>query len=306
MVNADSQEKKQVLAVIPEDYLAMAVRLALTFDSQYPLNTQIFSTGEQALQIDLNGTYDLIICRAELPDMGNYEFLRQARQQGCTTPAIIISKNGQDTVSEALMAELGIQAVITEPFCAQAFIAKVHQLIQGEEKTSMKNENNLEEIFVLPRKSILILDDDLGLCRIYAKALSKSNYMVCIANTMEEAQSFLETHAFDIFICDIHVGRKRGTELLKEYRQKFTEDNTYVIMVSAYGQYRQMTEEFGADFFLEKPISLGTLLTIIGRLLDYSENDEQEPGESGNNTPGPKAKIEIKESEENNLFTGSY
>jgi DNA-binding response OmpR family regulator len=42
-------------------------------------------------------------------------------------------------------------------------------------------------------------------------------------------------------------------------------------MCSAYGQYRYLTEEMGADYFLEKPISLGTLLTLINRLMDHQK-----------------------------------
>ncbi|MDH5508452.1 MAG: hypothetical protein OEZ02_14615, partial [Anaerolineae bacterium] len=47
-----------------------------------------------------------------------------------------------------------------------------------------------------------------------------------------------------------------------------------IIMVSAYGQYRALTDEMGADFFLEKPISLGTLITLIGRLADTGSSDQ--------------------------------
>ena len=39
-------------------------------------------------------------------------------------------------------------------------------------------------------------------------------------------------------------------------------------MCSEYGHYRYMSEEMGVDFFLEKPISLVSLLALVNRLSD--------------------------------------
>ena len=67
------------------------------------------------------------------------------------------------------------------------------------------------------------------------------------------------------------MGRQRGTDLLSEFRENLKEANTQVVMCSAYGQYRYLTEEMGADYFLEKPISLGTLLTLVNRLMGHQK-----------------------------------
>ena len=82
------------------------------------------------------------------------------------------------------------------------------------------------------------------------------------------AKELLDRNEYDIFICDIHMGRERGTDLLSDYSEKLDKAKTQVVMCSAYGQYRYLTEEMGADYFLEKPISLGTLLTLVSRLVE--------------------------------------
>jgi hypothetical protein len=37
-------------------------------------------------------------------------------------------------------------------------------------------------------------------------------------------------------------------------------------MISGYAQYRDTCEEMGADFFLEKPVAVGTLVALVDRL----------------------------------------
>ena len=57
-----------------------------------------------------------------------------------------------------------------------------------------------------------------------------------------------------------------GTDLLSEYAESFAANRTQVVMVSAEAQYRDMCEEMGADFFLEKPVAVGTLVALVDRL----------------------------------------
>ena len=110
------------------------------------------------------------------------------------------------------------------------------------------------------------MEDDRGLRRIYSKALRKTLYQVDEAATIQAARKLLEENDYAIFVCDIHMGRYRGTDLLNEFREKFEQKGTQVVMCSEYGHYRYMSEEMGVDYFLEKPISLGTLLTLVNRL----------------------------------------
>lgn len=118
------------------------------------------------------------------------------------------------------------------------------------------------------KKDVLIMEDDHYITNIYTKALTRVGYSFDIAKTMDQARVCLDQNAYRVFICDIHMGNERGTDLLPEYEEIFSENDTKVVMASAYGNYRILAKEAGADFFLEKPISLGTLFTLIDSLLD--------------------------------------
>ena len=135
----------------------------------------------------------------------------------------------------------------------------------------MDNNNNHKN----GKKDVLIMEDDHYITNIYSKALTRVGYSFDIAKTMDQARVCLDRNAYCVFICDIHMGNERGTDLLPEYEEVFSKNDTKVVMASAYGNYRILAGEAGADFFLEKPISLGTLFTLIDRLLDQPEQGDK-------------------------------
>jgi DNA-binding response OmpR family regulator len=167
-------------------------------------------------------------------------------------------------------ADVLTEGYLTKPFNMLDLLLMVQKVIEPRERKNGQalKRKDLEESH---NKRILIMEDDLGLRRIYTKALKKSHYKVDEAPSLHAARELLNKNQYDIFICDIHMGRERGTDLLSEFSEKLNEANTQVVMCSAYGQYRYLTEEMGADYFLEKPISLGTLLTLINRLMDHQK-----------------------------------
>jgi len=115
-------------------------------------------------------------------------------------------------------------------------------------------------------RRILIMEDNADLRRLYGKALRQEGYEVHLAGTIQEADALLESSRFDVLLCDIHMGDDRSTDLLREHTTMFATSGTQVIMVSGQVQYRGMCEEIGADFFLEKPVALGTLVAMVNRL----------------------------------------
>jgi DNA-binding response OmpR family regulator len=121
-----------------------------------------------------------------------------------------------------------------------------------------------ESSMAAPR--ILVLEDHHDLRRLYAKVLTKAGYEVYPAATLEEARALLNQEHMDIFVCDIHVGEERGTDLLREQSAALNQEGTKIVVVSGQAQYRAMCEELGIDFYLEKPVGLEMLLTLMKRL----------------------------------------
>jgi CheY-like chemotaxis protein len=115
-------------------------------------------------------------------------------------------------------------------------------------------------------RRVLVMEDERDLRRFYSKALRRAGYDVRAAATVDEARQLLRQYRFDAFLCDIHMGDNRGTDLLREQLDVLRRKGTQVIMVSGQAQYRSLCEEMGTEFFVIKPISVGPLITLVDRL----------------------------------------
>lgn len=113
---------------------------------------------------------------------------------------------------------------------------------------------------------VLVMEDDLHLRRLYVKALTASGYEVHPAATLQEARELVAQTSFDVLLCDIHMGEERATDLLEENATALFTSGAQVVMVSGQAHYRDVCEEMGADFFLEKPVAVGTLVALVDRL----------------------------------------
>lgn len=114
----------------------------------------------------------------------------------------------------------------------------------------------------MSKHSVLVMEDDPQLLRLYSKALNKAGYGVCGAGNADQARIALENTSFDMILCDINLGDGCGTDVLRDYRL----DGTPVIVVSGHEPYRMACEAEGYEFFLSKPVHINDLVTLVDRL----------------------------------------
>jgi DNA-binding response OmpR family regulator len=207
-----------------------------------------------------------------LPGKDGLEFISHIRKTQPDTRTILITGYGSEEV-EAQATQIS-DGYLPKPFDMLDLLVLVQKVINPKKISDSQGASKGTNGHHNKQRRILIMEDDPGLRRIYSKALKKTNYDLHQAATVQEARDLLDENDYDIFICDIHMGRERGTDLLTEKGDRLAANGTQIIMVSAYGQYRSLTEEMGADFFLEKPISLGTLITLINRLIERTGDED--------------------------------
>jgi DNA-binding NtrC family response regulator len=253
----------KILIVEDEQNLARTLAQALRLGSENRFEVETSGSTEAALPMLDSKRYDVLISDLRLPGADGLSLITHVKKVYPETHTILMTGYGSEEVETK--ADVLTEGYLTKPFNMLDLLLMVQKVIEPRERKSgyALKRKDLEESH---NKRILIMEDDLGLRRIYTKALKKSHYRVDEAPSLQTARELLNKNQYDIFICDIHMGRERGTDLLSEFGDKLDESNTQVVMCSAYGQYRYLTEEMGADYFLEKPISLGTLLTLVKRL----------------------------------------
>jgi DNA-binding NtrC family response regulator len=261
---------KNILIVEDERNLARTLAQALRLGSENKFTVEVCDSTEAAMPL-LDAThFDVLISDLRLPGADGLSLITHAKNRYPEMHTILMTGYGTDEVETR--ADALTEGYLTKPFDMLDLLLMVQKVIDPRQRKRNWGALKRKDLKEAHSKRILIMEDDLGLRRIYTKALKKSHYRVDEAPTIQFARELLNGNKYDIFICDIHMGRERGTDLLAEFRDKLDEANTQVVMYSAYGQYRYLTEEMGADYFLEKPISLGTLLTLINRLMDHQKS----------------------------------
>lgn len=114
-------------------------------------------------------------------------------------------------------------------------------------------------------KRVLIVDDEPHILRLLKLALEKKNFAVDTALNGEVALQKISQAQPAVLITDIDMPRMSGRELCKRIEQEIP-DRRFIILVLTSGaglEHRHWTEGIDNLVFLEKPLSIRKLLTML-------------------------------------------
>lgn len=125
-------------------------------------------------------------------------------------------------------------------------------------------------------KRILIVDDEPHIIRILKLALVNAGYTVDEAYNGEQALAYLEQRQPDLMITDIDMPRMNGRELCLHIRQKPTEYEfgIFILTARAEMEHREWSSALTRVSFLEKPVSIMKLIVSIDAY--FQENQPRE------------------------------
>ncbi|GAB4385206.1 MAG: sigma-54 dependent transcriptional regulator [Phycisphaerales bacterium] len=115
---------------------------------------------------------------------------------------------------------------------------------------------------------ILVIEDDSDLRFGVARALRKDDHEVVEAATLAAARKALDAQSFDVVLTDYNLGDDDGLLLVEKLRGEGFAGA--IIVMTGFGSVELAVRAMkgGADDFLEKPVKLDELRTLIGRLLE--------------------------------------
>lgn len=114
---------------------------------------------------------------------------------------------------------------------------------------------------------ILVVDDEIEICLILDKFLSKKGFQVVTAHTGNDALAKLKNDTFDLIISDFRLPDFSGLELLKEIKAIRQENK--VIIITGYSDIRMAVEviKYGAIDYITKPLYPEELLSLINNTI---------------------------------------
>src|ERR687894_588834 len=128
----------------------------------------------------------------------------------------------------------------------------------------------------MPRKNILVVDDEKAQREILEMILSGEGYDVTAAASGEAALRFAKERRFDLALTDLKMTGMDGIELLQHLLA--FDSSIIVILLTAHGSIESAKEALrrGAFDYLEKPFERETLLETIRRALARLDALDQE------------------------------
>lgn len=111
--------------------------------------------------------------------------------------------------------------------------------------------------------SVLVIDDELSILRVFDYVLKRSGYEVDTAADGREALDKFRRGSFDLVVTDVLLQGMDGRDLLKHIRST-EKRRTPVIGMSG---TPWLLDGAGFDCVLEKPFSIHKLVSSIRRLL---------------------------------------
>jgi CheY-like chemotaxis protein len=117
------------------------------------------------------------------------------------------------------------------------------------------------------RCSILVVDDDSQVRKLFSQVLNKAGYAVYEACNGLEAKAFLQRIQFDLIILDLNMPEMDGFEVLKFARSELP--GVKIIVASGFmqGTMLKAAKLFGAAATLDKPVPISLLLSTVREVM---------------------------------------
>ena len=129
-------------------------------------------------------------------------------------------------------------------------------------------------------KRILIIDDDVDMCKLLSHFLQRKGFETDTANSGSKGLLKFKENRFDIVLCDFRLGGMDGRKVLEELKKIDT--SVIVIIITGYSDVKMAVEvmRMGAYDYITKPLIPEEVMSVINKSLEDS-------GSSTNHTGSP-------------------
>jgi two-component system response regulator HydG len=142
-------------------------------------------------------------------------------------------------------------------------------------------------------KSILIIDDDMDLCTLLGRFLSRKGFETDAAHTGAKGIAKFNEKKYDAVICDYRLGDMDGKDVIAAIRK--SDPNVGLIVITGYSDIKTAVEviKLGAFDYITKPLIPDEVVAILNKLLQTpaeERNTDKKPYRPANESAA-KAKV---------------
>ncbi|MBZ4190941.1 sigma-54-dependent transcriptional regulator [Niabella beijingensis] len=128
---------------------------------------------------------------------------------------------------------------------------------------------------------LLIIDDDIDLCHLLSRFLSKNGYEVETAYSGNKGLTKYKADKYDAVIADYRLGDMDGVDLVRALRQY--DDQAAILVITGYSEVKPAVEviKLGAFDYISKPLIPEEVLSILNRIVNRPERDPDDAPTTG-------------------------
>ncbi len=126
---------------------------------------------------------------------------------------------------------------------------------------------------MMGKKRVLVVDDDVGILRVFKGILQKEGYSVETAESGKVALGKIEKERFNVYLIDVRLPDMKGTDLLLKIPNEL---RTVKIIVTGFSteDVGKSAADYGADDFLVKPVKAEELIAAVRDRLETIHSEK--------------------------------
>jgi two-component system, NtrC family, response regulator HydG len=152
----------------------------------------------------------------------------------------------------------------------------------------MDNQKSINFNFNTPlmNKNILIIDDDIDLCTLLGRFLSRKGFETEAAHTGAKGIAKFTEKKFDAVICDYRLGDMEGKNVVAAIRKH--DPNVGILVITGYSDIKTAVEvvKLGAFDYITKPLIPDEVLAILTKMLQSPADERGEDRKTQPSTGG--------------------
>ena len=116
---------------------------------------------------------------------------------------------------------------------------------------------------MLSKGSVLVVDDEVNLCRILGAKLSKNGYAVVAVHDGVQAVAKVREGRFDVVLLDLILPKMDGLAALSEIRLLNRKIPIIIMTACESSETVEQAMRFGVSAYVSKPFDLDSLVTLV-------------------------------------------
>ncbi len=244
------------------------------------LTSVLASSGQQALQLLSETTYDLVISDMQMPVLDGVQLTQRIKDNYPNIPVILLSSVGDE--SKKKYADL-FCAILTKPVKQQNLCKVIHAAFRpgknaGGREENLPTQQLLTEDFAsqYPLR-ILVAEDNPVNQKLTTLVLNKLGYHnISIAQSGLETLKKLNEQFYDIILMDVQMPDMDGLETTRMIREKHHQQPVIIAMTAnAMQRDRDECFEAGMDDYISKPVVIDILVDMLKKWAQLKQSDSR-------------------------------